>query len=262
MRSALTDHWPEYLAEAVGLALFMLSACLFGTLLGHPDSPIARAIARPLALRALMGIAMGATALALVLSPWGKRSGAHLNPALTLAFLRLGKVGRRDAAFYVAAQFAGAIAGVAGACALLPHALAHPAVRYVVTAGAYGPATAFVAELAISFGLMGAVLACASAPAWSRATPLVAAALIAAYVTLEAPLSGMSMNPARTLASALPARFWDGLWIYFVAPPLGMIAAAECWVRLATAPRVPCAKLRHDDRARCIFRCQHRTPRA
>ncbi len=250
MRDALTTHWPEYLGEAAGLGLFMLSACIFGTLLGHPASPLARAFGGPLPRRALMGLAMGLTALALVLSPSGKRSGAHYNPALTLTFWRLGKIASCDAAFYVTAQFVGGVLGVALAATILGRALADPPVRYVVTAGAHGSAVAFVAEVAISFALMLAILVLSNAPRWSRFTPVVAAALVATYITFEAPLSGMSMNPARTLASAMAARFWDALWIYFVAPPLGMLAAAE----LYRGP-VLCAKLHHDNDARCIFRC-------
>jgi len=66
------------------------------------------------ALRALMGLAVGATAAAIVISPWGQQSGGHFNPALTLAFYRLDKMRSPDAVFYVLAQFSGATA----ACAL------------------------------------------------------------------------------------------------------------------------------------------------
>ncbi len=257
MRTALTSHWRDYAAEAVGLGLFMISACVFGTLLGHPGSPLVRILPSSLLRRGLMGVAMGATAVALVLSPWGRRSGAHLNPALTLAYFRLGKVNGWDAAFYVLAQFAGGAAGVALASLLLRATLAHPAVRYVVTAGAYGDGVAFVAEIAISFGLMLAVLIVSNVPDLNRFTPYVAGALVATYIAFEAPLSGMSMNPARTLASALSARFWSALWIYFVAPPLGMLAAAECYLRLQAAPRVLCAKMYHDGDAPCPFRCEY-----
>jgi len=267
MRDALTSHWPEYLMEAAGLGLFMLSACVFGTLVGHPASPLGRLIGRPLVLRALMGVAMGVTAFALVRSPWGQRSGAHLNPAFTLTFYRLGKISGWDTGFYVAAQFAGGIAGVALAALVLRQALAHPAVRYVVTAGAYGTGVAFASEAAISFAMMLGVLVVSNVPALNRFTALMVAAVIAAYITFEAPLSGMSMNPARSLASALPAGFWNALWIYFVAPPLGMLAAAECYLRLGAvgrslpgstswAPRVLCAKLHHINDQRCIFRCE------
>jgi aquaporin Z len=254
MRAA-TSHWPEYLIEAAGLGTFMLSACTFGTLLAHPASPLAGSLAGPLVMRALMGVAMGLTGLALVLSPWGKRSGGHFNPAVTLTFYRLGKIAPRDAAAYVVAQLVGGAAGVLVAAAALRSALAHPAVRYVVTTGSYGDVVAFGAELLISFGLMTAVLVVSNVPALNRFTPVVAAILVALYITFEAPLSGMSMNPARTIASALPAHFWDALWIYLVAPPLGMLAAAECYVRGGGAPRVLCAKLHHDNDQPCIFRC-------
>jgi aquaporin Z len=112
MKQALRAHWPEYLMEAVGLMLFMISAGSFGTLLEYPESPVHQAIAAPFVRRSLMGLAMGLTAIALIYSPWGKQSGAHLNPATTLTFWRLGKVARWDACFYILAQFVGGLMGV------------------------------------------------------------------------------------------------------------------------------------------------------
>ena len=75
MRSALGTHWPEYLMEAAGLGIFMVSAGGFGIVLFHPASPVALAIADPLPRRFLMGCAMGLTAAGLIYSPWGKQSG-------------------------------------------------------------------------------------------------------------------------------------------------------------------------------------------
>jgi aquaporin Z len=259
VRTALARHWPEYAIEAAGLGTFMLSACVFGTLLGHPGSPIVAAIGRPLALRALMGIAMAFTAFALARSPWGKRSGAHFNPALTVTFYRLGKMAATDAIFYVLAQFIGGLAGVVLANALLRGTLAHPAVHYVVTTGAYGPAVAFAAEATISFGLMGTVLVCTNVPGLNRFTAGAVACLVAIYITFESPLSGTSMNPARTLASALPAHSTGDAWIYFVAPALGMLAAAEVYARGGGIRHVLCAKLHHENAAPCIFRCEYPT---
>ena len=109
----LREHWPEYLCEAAELGLFMISAGLFTILLHHPDSPILSFIPSEFTRRMLTGIAMGSTAIALVFSPLGKRSGAHFNPAVTLTFWRLGKVKNWDAVFYIVAQFIGGIAGVA-----------------------------------------------------------------------------------------------------------------------------------------------------
>ena len=203
MRAVLRRHWPEYLIEAAGLGTFMVSACAFGTLLGHPASPAVAALPDPLARRVLMGLAMGLTAVGLIASPWGQRSGAHFNPATTLTFWRLGKVAPTDAVCYAAAQTAGGLAGVLLAAAALGSLLADPEVRYV-----------------------------------------------------EAPLSGMSMNPARSLASALPAGAWAVLWIYVVAPPLGMLLAAEAYVRRRGTAAVFCAKLHHDNAQPCIFACR------
>jgi aquaporin Z len=253
MREALRRHWPEYLMEAAGLGLFMVSACVFAILLFHPASPVApRAV---LARRALMGLAMASTAVALIYSPWGRRSGAHFNPAVTLTFLRLGKVRAWDACFYVAAQCLGGVSGVLAVAAAARSFVADPAVNYVVTVpGSRGVAVAFVAELAIAFWLMAVVLAASNTPRLARFTGLLAGALVAAYITLEAPLSGMSMNPARTLASALPAGTWQAFWVYLTAPVAGMLLAGELHVHWARLP-VHCAKLQHDHGRRCIFRC-------
>ena len=88
-----------------------------------------------------------------------------------------------------------------------------------------------------------------------RFTGLFAGALVATYITIEAPFSGMSMNPARTFGSALPAQVWTALWVYFTAPVLGMLLAAESYLRLTGSHEVFCAKLHHHNDKRCIFRC-------
>ncbi len=255
MRRALALHWPEYAFEAVGLGLFMMSAGLFAIALYHPASPVVQAIPAPFRRQALMGLAMGLTAIALVYSPLGQRSGAHFNPAVTLTFWRLGKVAGWDALFYVMAQLAGGVTGLLAVAAATGGLVAHPAVGYVVTVpGARGAGVAFAAEVVISLVLMSVVLAVSNTAALARFTGLAAGALVATWITFEAPLSGMSMNPARTLASALPANVWTAFWIYVTAPPLGMLLAAELHARLARLP-VLCAKLHHTRTERCIFRC-------
>jgi len=254
MRDTLTQHWPEYLMEAAGLGIFMISACVFAVVLEHPASPIRKAIYYPLLRRMVMGMAMGLTAAGIIYSPWGKQSGAHLNPSVTLAFFRLGKVDPWDSFFYTLSQFAGGLAGVLVATAGLGSWIADPSVNYAVTVpGLAGPVVAFVAELVISFGLMFAVLATSNTDCLARFTGLIAGALIATFISVEAPLSGMSMNPARTLGSALPAQFLTALWIYFTAPPLGMLLAAEVYQRRKGAEHIFCAKLHHRNTKRCIF---------
>ena len=248
-------HLPEYLIEAGALGTFMVSACVFGTVLGHPSSPAVAAIASDDLRRVLMGIAMGLTAVAIIHSPWGRRSGAQMNPAVTLTFFRLGKSAPRDAVAYVVAQFVGGVAGVALASAMLGSALAVPGVMYVVTEpGMAGVAAAFVVELVISAILMMMVLHTASSDRWKRYTGVMAGGLVAMFIIFAAPVSGMSMNPARTVASAVVANHWMSVWVYFAAPLAGMLIAAEIFVRRRGREAAPCGKLMHADP--CIF-CEH-----
>jgi aquaporin Z len=257
MLERLRHHWPEYLMEAAGLAIFMISAAAFATLLEHPGSPVRQTITDPIARRALMGLAMGSTAIALIYSPIGARSGAHTNPATTLTFCRLGRVHPIDAAGYVVAQFAGGLAGIALAALALGPRIQVPSVHYVATMpGMWGTTAAFVAELVITFVLMTVILHVSNHARWSRYTGVCAGFLVATYITIEAPISGMSMNPARSFGPALLSRDLGALWIYFVAPPLGMLAAAELFVRTKGLEQVFCAKLHHHTAARCIFNCR------
>ena len=259
MTNCLRDHWPEYLIEAAGLGMFMISACVFTVLVMHPASPLAHWIVNPLWKRAVIGLAMGLTAIALIYSPWGKQSGAHFNPSVTIAFYRLGKIAPRDAFFYIVSQFTGAVAGVFICAVFLSSWISDPRVNYVITSpGPHGVTAALISEFLISFLLMLTVLVSSNIKRLAAFTGLFAGVLVATYITIEAPLSGMSMNPARTFGSALPAHMWNDWWIYFIAPPVGMLAAAGIYVKLAGAQSVICAKLHHGGNERCIFRCGYR----
>jgi aquaporin Z len=252
---SLKHHWPEYLCEALELCLFMISAGLFTILLELPASPVHSAISDPFLRRMLIGFAMGCSAVAIVFSPLGKRSGAHFNPAVTLTFWRVGKVKGWDALFYIIAQFLGGIAGVLIVALFARTALAHPAVKFVATLpGPHGAGVAFAAELGIAFLLMTTVLYVSNTPHLSRFTGIFAGCLVAIYITFEAPISGMSMNPARTFGSAYVGHLWTALWIYFTAPVIAMQLAATVYLR--TRREVYCAKFHHHNKARCIFNCR------
>jgi aquaporin Z len=204
--------------------------------------------------QALMGLAMGTITIAILLTPLGKQSGGHFNPAITLAYYRLGKVEPWDAAFYTAAQFIGAIGGTAIAGYVLGSAVHNEAVRCAVTApGRFGAAAAFLAELAISFILMVTILFATNAQTIGRYTPYFVGLLLAMYYAFESPLSGMSTNPARSFGSAFHAGYWHALWVYLAAPVLGMLLAAEAFLRARGGVGPYCAKLNHDNNTRCIF---------
>jgi aquaporin Z len=236
------------------LGCYLLVACLATTLLQHPASIVRQFVSSSLVRGSLMGLVMGATTIALVMSPWGKRSGGHFNPAITFTFYRMGKVEFWDGLFYVFAQLLGAIGGVALARYVLQGALSNHAVHYAVTVpGVYGWAVAFVAELIISLFLMVTILFSTNHETLAPYTAYFVGALIVLLFPVGAQLSGMRTNPARSFGPAVQADSWHALWIYFVAPSMGMLAAAETFLRMRRGVAPYCAKLHHVNEERCIF---------
>jgi len=211
-----------------------------------------------------MGIGMGLTAVLIIHSPMGKSSGAHFNPAITLTYLRLRKIAVWDAVFYVLFQFAGGIFGVGASSLVLGKRLADPGVDYAVTIpGQYGTAAAFAAELFMAALLMGVVLFASNRPRLATYTGYCVGVLIAFYILFFAPVSGFSINPARTVGSAVFAHLWTACWVYFTAPLIGMMGVAEVYLRSYGPDRILCAKLHPDPDYPCPFRCQfpyHRHP--
>jgi aquaporin Z len=112
--------------------------------------------------------------------------------------------------------------------------------------------------MVISFIFMTMVLNVTNTQGLARYTGLFVGAIVATYIVVESPFSGISMNPARSFGSALPGQVWTALWVYFTAPLIGMLAAAELYVRRNGVRRVICAKLHHQGSQRCIFHCGYR----
>jgi aquaporin Z len=253
---ALKAHWRLYVYEGVELAWFMIAACIATVVLFGTSSHVLRAMPSPALRRACMGIAMGVTAVMIIHSPMGKRSGAHFNPAITLTYLRLGKIAPWDAAFYAVGQFAGGLFGVGVSALFLGKSLAQPTVDYAVTVpGLGGTPGAFAAELFMATLLMGVVLWSSNETRWAKYTSYLVGVLIANYIFFFAPVSGFSINPARTVGSAAFANVWTALWVYFTAPLLGMFLAAEGYVRHYGVERVLCAKLHPSPSVLCPFQC-------
>lgn len=181
--------------------------------------------------RVPLGIIMGGYIAGVILLS-GKKSGAHINPSVTWTFYRLGKINLADALLYTIAQFIGAIA----TSQLLKHTLGeyfgHPLINYGMTLPkpSYGSTTAFIAEFIISFIMMLVILIAIASKRYEKYVALISGVLIALYLIFELPFSGMSLNPARSTGSSLAANEYKYLWIYFVAPTLAMVAAAEIFL--------------------------------
>ena len=158
-----------------------------------------------------------------VVAATGHLSGAHLNPAVTLAFTLTRHFPGRDALGYVPAQFAGAVAG-AGLLRLAWHGT--PA-QLGATQPSVGSGSAVLYEVMLTAILMLAIMAVATD---TRAVGSAAAIAIGAAVGLDAlfggPVTGASMNPARSFGPALVAWEWSRFWIYVIAPVTGAILGA------------------------------------
>src|SRR5688572_25310936 len=152
MVHALKTKWKVYLMEAVCIGLFMVSASVFATMLEYPNSIVHQRLPNDSIRLALMGIAMGITAVLLNYSPMGKLSGAHMNPAVTLTFVSLAKIKTVDAIYYVVFQCAGGIAGVLLVSTILGDSFRDPHVNYIITSpGKYGTGLAFALEVLMAF---------------------------------------------------------------------------------------------------------------
>jgi len=158
----------------------------------------------------------------------GHVSGAHFNPAVTIAFASLGRAGGRLAAAYIATQIIAATAA-----ALLLVGILGPVADAGATIPAGSVAASFAVEVVLTFFLMFVITAVATD---ERAPPGHAAVAIGAAVAMGAlvggPVSGASMNPARSIGPALASGQLSELWLYLIAPTIGAVLGAQTYRRL------------------------------
>lgn len=250
----MPDHLPEYLAEVAGTALMMLIGVGAIALMWASVSPVPGWIESPDLRRLLTGMMFAGGATLVVVSPLGQRSGGHLNPAVTLAFWLKGNIPTIDAVWYVIAQVCGALLGVGIVALLAPAAMQSIQFGITLPGEGYTVTEAFMAEIAITAALVGLILYCVNNPRYARYTPVLAGTLVALLVFIEAPVSGTSLNPARSVAPALLSSIYTHQWLYIVAPLIGAVAAVWLHGRYAGhRPASGCAKLYHTERYRCIF---------
>jgi aquaporin Z len=240
-------HWIPWLCEYLGTALLLAGGLSAVFLDFGPHSPLAQVLPSSSARLLLTGLLFAGTGSLVALSPIGRRSGAHLNPAVTLAFWTQRKVHPHDLAGYITAQFLGAIT----ACALLRLSWGHTA--QVLHVGATQPGHGFsnsaaaALETAMTASLVLMILLMTSSTRTARWTPLGNWLLVATLVWQGAPYTGTSLNPARSLGPALVAPLLSNLWPYLAGPLAGALVAAAIF---AFFPRwnTLTAKLFHDPR--------------
>ena len=255
LADAIRIHWREYLMEAAELSALVIGICFSGSYIYWHASPLAMLSKTADAL--VMGTLVATVTLVVVWSPFGRRTGAHFNPAVTFTYYCLGFIHRWDAMFYVLFQFLGGMGGVLLAKLILRNRLSMPPVSYVITLpGKHGPAAAFFAVFLFAGTVMLTILFGSNRWRFLKSTPFMVATLTVLFYALSPALSGFSVNPARSFASALFAFLWHGLWIYFLAPCCGMLTAAVLYSHWPGEPRIYCAKVLHDHTSPCPFYCQ------
>ncbi len=248
----------EYAAEFAGTALLLLVGLSALCADFSAKSPVVAALPDSNVRRLITGIIFAGTATAIVYSPLGKRSGGHLNPAVTLAFLRLRKITPNSAAIYITVQIAGALTGAALVLAIW-RGWATSVRLGATTPHDGGAAATAAAELVATFLLVSLILNFVNRPRLMPFTAAAAGTMVACLVFVEAPVSGTSLNPARSLGPALVGGTFTDLWTYLLAPPLGALVAA--FVYRYQRSSVACGKLFHSGAVQCRFLdCQYTPP--
>ena len=246
-------RWRLFFSELAGTALLVLGGLSVVIFMFGAGSPMAQLIPNEHVRTAVTAFLFGTIGSTIALSPIGKESGAHINPAVTLGFWLMRKLDARAASGYVIAQMLGAAVGA------LP-LIAWDSMGRSIAFGAtipgkdYSNAIVILGEALTTFALIATLCVFLGFRQLRRYTPLVIPFLYAVMVPLEAHISGTSTNPARSFGPALISGRWDGWWIYWVGPIIGTIAAIVIFSRFAM--RIEVAKLYHfeSDRRRLFHR--------
>lgn len=248
-------NWAEYGAELLGtacLVFFGLSAVVFNMGKGLPMEQLIPNHSIRLLITGLMFSGSGSL---VAISPLGKLSGAHVNPAVSLAFWAQGKMHRHDLGGYIIGQLLGAIAGAALLVFVWGKYARSVTNGMTLPGDGYPLWYVFLAEVSLTCLLVLAIFIFVSNHHLMRWTPFMTWLLVATMVWLEAPISGTSLNPARSLGPALVTRFLQDQWLYCVAPPLGAMLAVGVFRLLTFGQReLLTGKLFHVPHYRCIFK--------
>ncbi len=237
--------WPLWVSEFLGTLLLVGIGCSFVILDFGTGSPVAALLPDPGVRRAITGFLFGTVGALIAVSHVGVISGAHINPVVTLVFRLEGRMKNGVALGYVLAQLAG---GVVGAVPLLLWGASGASIAYAATLpGDAGPWVALLGETATTAALVAGLLLFVGHARLRRFTPALFPPLYALLVWLEAPLSGTSTNPARSLGPGLVAGDLRGAWIYWVGPLAGALAvlALRRFLPVARRLEVGVAKVFH-----------------
>lgn len=248
-------HWSEYGAELLGTAFNLLVGFSIITFDFGKGLPMERLVPDPGIRLLINGLIFAGSGSLFAISPLGKLSGAHLNPCLSLAFWVQGKMHKQDLIGYVVGQFLGAIIGTflvtvvwGSYAASVNNGLTLPGKGYAIW-------YVFLAEVFMTCLLILSIFVFLSSHRLMRWTPVMTWLLVATMVWLGAPVSGTSLNTARSIGPALVSMIWQYQWLYCIAPPLGALLAVVVFriISVGELELLTC-KIFHSPHYRCIFK--------
>lgn len=245
-------HWAEWGAELAGTALLLIGGLSAVTLDFSAGSPVPAAIPSTSWRLLLTGVLFAGTGALVTVSPLGRRSGAHLNPAVSLAFWLHRHLHWHDLVAYVVAQCAGGVLGAAVVRWAWGAAATGVTVGRTSPGGGIAPGGATAVEAGMTALLIAVIFAFVSSERTARWTPVAVLVTIAVLVWQVAPYTGTSLNPARSLGPVVVTGNWTGYWVYVAGPVGGAVAVAAVWALLPWPTLT--AKLFHDPAYRSIFR--------
>jgi aquaporin Z len=236
--------WRIFFSELIGTALLVLGGLSFVIFMFGSGSPMARILPNEGLRRLITGFLFGTTGALIALSPVGRESGAHINPIVSFGFRLMGRIPLRLMLIYVVAQLAGAIVG---SCPLLLWGSMGRSVEFGATWPGQGYSTteAFLGEVVTTFAMVSLLTIFLAYRRIRPFTPALFPPLYSFMVWAEAPISGTSTNPARSLGPSVISGQWQGWWIYWIGPILGTLLALMAFSYLAK--RIEVAKLYHFD---------------
>jgi aquaporin Z len=248
-------HWRIWGAEAAGTGLMVLAILLAAGIALGEGSPVAEALPGPGARFLVLGAIVGPCVALIAISPLGRLSGAHINPAVTLGFWAMSRVSRHDLVGYIGAQLLGGLAGALTGRLLLPSSVAE-SIGGAVTHPEVPIGGAVALEAGMTGLLIGLVFWFVSSERLARWTPLMLVPLLTAIIWLGSPWTGASLNPARSEGPAIAFGDLADLWLYLLAPALGALSVAVLWRWLRPRTHPMTAKIFHDPRFPCSLRTE------
>lgn len=236
--------WPIFRSELLGTALLVLVGLSLVTFMFGAGTPMARIIPSEGVRRLITGFLFGTTGALIALSPVGKVSGAHINPAVSFGFRLMGKIGFKLMLVYIVAQLLGA---ALGSVPLLLWGEMGRSVAFGATWPGEGYSTmdALLGEVATTFLMISLLTVFLAFRKIRRFTPAIFPPLYCFMVWAESPISGTSTNPARSFGPSLVSGQWDAWWIYWIGPLLGALLSLLVFSFLVK--RIEVAKLYHFD---------------